>query len=149
MSDGVSIDTSSFAKFARDLRAVAPELKLELLREMKQAGEIIAEDARGRANSFQRKGPGTSRIADSIKVSVSGDAIKVVANKKKAPEARVIEHGGQGGKFRHPTFGDRENWVDQDAHPFLRPAMLANREMVVAAVKRAVAKALEKVHSHA
>lgn len=142
MSDGISIDTSSFSKFARDLRAVAPELKLELLREMKQAGEIVAEDARARSDW-------STRIPGSIKVSVSGDSIKVVANKKKAPNAKPIENHGKDGTFRHPVFGNREVWVDQRARPFLRPALLAHREMVVAAVKRAVAKALEKVHSHA
>ena len=147
MSDGVSIDTSSFAKFARGLRAAEPELKLELLREMKAAGEVVAIDARSRANSFPRTGDGTTRIADSIRVSVSGDTIKVVANKKKAPEARPIENKGKSGTFRHPVGGNREVWVNQEAHPFLRPALLANRELVVAAVKRAVEKALRKVQS--
>ena len=141
MSDGISIDTSSFSKFARDLRAVAPELKLELLREMKSAGEIVAEDARSRADWSEK-------IPPAIKVKVSGDTIKVVADAKKAPNAKPIEHGGKGGTFRHPVFGNRDVWVDQQARPFLRPALTANRELVVAAVKRAVAKALAKVQSH-
>lgn len=140
MRDGVSIDTSSFAKFARSLRAAEPELKLELLREMKLAGEIVAQDARSRSDW-------SARIPPSIRVAVSGDTIKVVANKKKAPNARPIENHGKGGTFRHPVFGNREVWVSQPARPFLRPALLANREMVVAAVKRAVEKALRKVQS--
>jgi len=26
------------------------------------------------------------------------------------------------GQFRHPVFGNKEVWVDQDMHPFLTPA---------------------------
>ena len=141
MSDGVSIDTSSFAKFARALKVIDPDLKKELRAGLKAAGEVVAEDARARSSW-------STRIPGSIKVSVVGNTIKVVANAKKAPDAKPLEHGGQGGTFRHPVFGNRDAWVNQDARPFLRPALLANKEAAVAAAKRAVEKVLRRLKSY-
>lgn len=135
MSDGISIDTSSFAKFARDLARVDLALKAEMRKEMKAAGEIVATEARARAGF-------STRIPGSIKVGVAGNKIRVYAQAKKAPEAKPLENGGQDGTFRHPVFGDRQNWVSQPARPFLRPALEANGAAAVAAAKRAVETAL-------
>lgn len=141
MSDGVSIDTSSFAKFARGLAVIDPELKRELRAGLKAAGELVATDARARAGF-------SSRIPGSIRVSVAGNTIKVIANAKKAPDAKPLEHGGREGTFRHPVFGDRQNWVAQQARPFLRPALLANKEAAVHLAKVAVERALGRLKSY-
>ena len=141
MSDGISIDTSSFAKFARGLKEIDPVLKRELRTDLKAAGEIVAADARSNADW-------STRIPGSIKVSVSGNTIKVVANKKKAPHAKAYEHEGKDGTFRHPVFGDRTNWVSEPARVFLAKALIANKQAAVEAARVAVRKALEKVHSY-
>lgn len=141
MTDGVSIDTSSFTKFARDLKEASPELRSALRIELKAAGELVAEEARALAGF-------SSRIPGAIKVSAAGNAIKVYVLAKKAPNAKPLEHGGKGGTFRHPVFGDRDVWVSQQARPFLWPALMANKGRAVEAAKRAVDRALRKVHSH-
>jgi hypothetical protein len=141
MPNEVTIDTSSFAKFARDLKRAEPRLAKSLRTNMKAAGEIVAEDARQRAGF-------SSRIPQNIKVGVAGSRIRVYVSAKKAPEARPLEHGGREGSFRHPVFGNRENWVPQPARPFLRPALRAKSALVVIAAKKAVDDALREVHSH-
>lgn len=140
-NDGIEIDTSSFTKFARDLRKADAALAQRLGKNLKAAGEIVAADARRRAGF-------SSRIPSSIRVMRAGDKIRVEAVAKKAPDARVLEHGGLMGKFRHPVFGNRDNWVAQQARPFLRPAAIAGRAAVVRAAQKAVDEALREVHSH-
>ena len=144
----VSIDTSSFAKFSRDLKRAEPVLARELRKDMLAAGEVVAVGARTLARGFSRKGDGTDRIPANIKVGVAGNRIRVYVPQKRAPEARVIEHGGQPGTFRHPVFGNPDVWVSQPAHPFLHPAADAARPAVVVLAKRAIDKALSEVHSH-
>ena len=142
MTDSVSIDTSSFTKFARDLKEADPELRTWLRLELKAAGEIVAADARVRS-SFSKKIPGA------LKVSAAGNVVRVYAMAKKAPDAKPLEHGGREGTFRHPVFGHKElPWADQEARPFLVPALMANKHAAVEACKIAVEHALRKVHSH-
>lgn len=140
-SDQVQIDTSSFAKFAKDLKRVDEKLAKDLNRNLRAAGELVAAKARANASW-------SSRIPQSIKVRRSSNAIKVLSLRAQAPEARPLEHGGQPGTFRHPVFGDREVWVSQPARPFLHPALIETGPAAVLAAKKAVESALREVHSH-
>jgi hypothetical protein len=46
----------------------------------------------------------------------------VKAGGAKAPSGAPFENHGQPGQFRHPVFGNKSNWVNQEARPFLAPA---------------------------
>jgi hypothetical protein len=110
------IDTSQLKEFGKRLRATSPAVAKVLRLRLHEVGDVVAEAAREEA-SF------STRIPGSIKVRVSGFGVKVVGNATgTAPDAAPLENKGQSGSFRHPVFGDRENWVDQKAHPFLAPA---------------------------
>ena len=141
-SSSIQIDTSSFAKFARALKEIDPKLKSELRRELKAAGEVVAVDARARA-AF------STRIPGRIKVGVTGNTIRVYVQPiKEAGHVReefAFENKGKTGTFRHPVGGDRNNWVDQQAHPFLKPAAEAHSAEVVAGARRAVDAAMKEV----
>jgi hypothetical protein len=126
--DEIVVDTSSFNKFARDLRKVDRTLASRLGKELKQAGEIVAVQARANASW-------SSRIPKSIKVQRRGAVIRIVA---KAEDARVFEHRGVPGTFRHPVFGHRDRWVAQGARPFLRPALMQHRKAALESAKRAL-----------
>jgi len=143
VSSHVSIDTSSFAKFARELKALDPKLKSELRKELKVAGEAVAVEARARSDF-------STRIPGRIKVGVSGNTIRVYVQPiKEAGHVReefALENKGKSGTFRHPVGGDRTNWVNQQARPFLKPAAEAKAAEVVLAARRAVDEVLKKVH---
>jgi hypothetical protein len=117
------IDTSQLKEFGKRLRATSPAVAKVLRLRLHEVGDVVAEAAREEA-SF------STRIPGSIKVRVSGFGVKIVGNatatgaapEGTAPDAAPLENKGQSGSFRHPVFGDRENWVDQKAHPFLAPA---------------------------
>ncbi len=141
MTDAIKIDTSSFTKFAKDLKDADKKLRRELSRNMKLAGELVAADARQRAGF-------SSRIPQNIKVGVRANIIRIFVNQSGAPEAKPLEHHGKEGTFRHPVFGNKDVWVSQPAHPFLAPALAAKKEESVLAAKKAVDDALAEVHSH-
>lgn len=119
---GVGIDTSELKTLARDLRKLDPAVGRNFTRGVKTVGDIVAGKAKENARSFPRAGDGTDRIEGTIKVQGGFTTLRVVAGGEEAPEAAAIENKGQAGSFRHPVFGDRENWVDQTAHPYLAPA---------------------------
>lgn len=134
----ITLDTSNLTKAAKDLRKVAPELAKELNKELKAAAQIIVTEAKAEAQW-------SSRIPALIKVERRGLSVKIVAGAGQRPhesEAHAFEHGGLPGKFRHPVGGNRENWVSQDARPFIAPAFLARIDpamnRIVAAIDRAL-----------
>jgi hypothetical protein len=66
------------------------------------------------------------------------------------PLAYLFEIGNEkGGKeglpgtFRHPVFGDREDWVSQQKHPFLTPAVAKNIGHVTDRVEAALTEAVD------
>lgn len=136
------IDTSEFKAAVKALRRAQPQLAKELRKELREAGLIVAEEAKKIIEPHSKKIPRT------IKVRVSGASVAVVAGGPNAPTAALFELGNTGGKgsasasrngvFRHPVFGNREQWVNQPMHPFLAPAALANLPRVDEHVGRAL-----------
>ena len=144
MTDGVSIDVSSFKRFAKDMKVAEVEIKTQLRRELKAAGELVAQDARARAGF-------SSRIPQRIKVGVAGNTVRVYVLPLKAVphrgEERALEHGGKEGTFRHPVNKDRTKWGNQAARPYLGPAFDGvGLPAAVAGAERAVDKALRAIH---
>lgn len=123
----IRVDTSQLKTFATALRKTAPDLFKEFGAGLRAGGLIIAEDAKQRANF-------STRIPPSIKVRRSGVSVKIIAGGDTAPEAAPLENQGQSGTFRHPVFGNFDVWVNQQARPFLAPAVEANEEAVVVQV---------------
>src|SRR5438105_3625133 len=98
MSD-LTIDVSQLKKLATDLRRASPLLAKSFLAELGRAGDVVAQSAKEKA-SF------SSRISGTIKVRRRGVAVRVQAGGDAAPDAAPFEHGGVGGSFRHPVFGN-------------------------------------------
>lgn len=133
----IVVDTRAMSRLSRDLRRASPVAAAEARARIRAAAEVVAEEARGRA-SF------STRIPGSIKVRGSAFGVKIVAGGPTAPDAAPLENHGREGMFRHPVFGNRENWVEQKSRPFLAPALDAHREMVADEIEAAVYKAVER-----
>lgn len=126
---GFSADASSLRRAGKKLREVDASLYREVQRALRVEGNRIA--ARAGVNASWSK-----QIPGSFKVTVSGvNAVKIRAT---ARNAGPLEHAGAQGVFRHPVFGDRENWVDQPARPFLHPAALAHLDESTEALRSAL-----------
>jgi hypothetical protein len=131
---GIGLDTSEFRKLAKDLRAAKSPLVKVLRENLRAAGEIVAADARIRAEHASRT------IPPSIKVRVASTTVAVVAGGEGVPLAGLMELGNAkqrgGDTFRAPNFppkGSRGQAAfrlhgghDQPMHPYLGPAGLAH-----------------------
>jgi hypothetical protein len=111
----VDIDTKDLRQLYVDLKGVEGNLRVELRKGVKAAAEPIASAVRSAA-SWSSRIPGAVRVKPSFGARSTGVTITVDGGR--APEARVLEHGGRGGNFRHPVYGNREVWVSQRAQPF-------------------------------
>jgi hypothetical protein len=140
---GQAIDTSGYRDAAKALRKGAKTTSKVLRKELRAAGELMAADARIIAEEHSEKIPPT------VKVRVAGATVAVQAGGANAPIAGLFELGNQGNKsksatssgyFRHPVFGNKEVWVYQRMHRFLRPA--ADKVLVIAQAR--IVSALDK-----
>jgi hypothetical protein len=146
---GIGIDTSDFRAAARALRKAQPKVALELRKQLRVAGQIVADDAK------QEIAKVSTRIPPTVKVRISLTSVSVVAGGGGVPTAGLFElgnHGGRksaaasrAGRFRHPVHGNRQAWVNQPMHPFLAPAAQRNALKLDAAVTRALDAAMRTI----
>lgn len=121
---------------ARDLRKLPDETRKAVRPKLRAGGEIIAADARDRADWSSRI-PGTVRVRTSFQENK--EKVQVTAGGSGAPHARPYEGiGSSGDTFRHPVYGDREVWVSQEKRSFLFPAAEAKGEQVTGLVRAAL-----------
>ncbi len=101
---------------------------------------VVAE-ARGIAASH-----GFQRVPGAIVPTVTPTYVGIRV-KAKSSVAGVL-HERSRGKWRHPVFGNRAVWVDQNAQPSVKPAADRNRVKVVADVKVAMRAAAAEAGFH-
>jgi hypothetical protein len=140
------VDTKELRKLTKDFHDWKPDKALH--KALRVAGELIADDARAIASTHSQKIPPT------IKVRVSKTRISVVAGGQGVPTGGLFELGNKGrgksqvaargGKFRHPVFGNRSVWVNQDMHPYLLPAAKMNERKIEHLEGEAVAEAFRE-----
>lgn len=129
---------SELQQLVKDLGKIPPDLRKALRPALKKAASPMLADAKRRA-AYSTRIPKAIRIAVTYSKKTAG--VRLIVNAKRAPHARTLENLGQRGTFRHPVFGDRETWVNQDARPFLFPAVFAHAP----AISKAIDATVERV----
>lgn len=123
---GFGVDARDFKLFARALRVAQRDLYRDVHAELREIGQLVADEAKSIVSAHSQSVPPT------IRVRVSYATVSVIAGGPSAPVGALYEVGnkgkrggreGQSGMFRHPVFGDRGNWVEQERYPFLAPAL--------------------------
>lgn len=124
----------ALSELARDLYRMPAATKRQMRKTFSNAAQPMLADAKSRASW-------SSRIPGAISVQVTstdvrlGVALRISA--AAAPHARPYEGlSAQGGSsyFRHPVFGNRENWVSQTTRPYAWPAVKAASDKVIPAI---------------
>ena len=125
--DGV--DSRELRQLTKDFKDWKPDKALK--RMLRGAGELIAVDAKANISPYSKSIPST------IKVRISKTRVSVVAGGQGVAIGGLFELGNKGrgksraasraGRFRHPVFGNREVWVNQDMHPYLLRAAETNK----------------------
>lgn len=141
------VDAKELRALSKSLRAFKPDKQLH--RALRVAGQMVADDAKVLAGEHSRSIPST------IRVRVSKTKISVVAGGGDVSIAGLFELGNKGksksqaaarsGRFRHPVYGNRSAWVNQDMHPALLPAAEKNIRKIEALEGKAVAAAFKEV----
>jgi phage gpG-like protein len=128
---GGDVQIDGFRELQRDLKRYAPAVMKSFRAELRGVLKTVAADAKRRAP--RRSG----NLARKIGTSVTAKAARI---QSRARYGHIIENGG-----RHPVYGNRGNWVDQPARPYLRPAARAHRTDVERAGLDAIEKARREV----
>lgn len=140
------VDIRQLRALTKSLRGFKPDK--ELHKALRVAGQLIADDAKAIAAEHSKSIPPT------IRVRVSKTKISVVAGGGENAIAGLLELGNKGrgksqaaarsGRFRHPVWGNRDNWVDQPMHAYLLPAARRNERGIEALEGKAVAAAFKE-----
>ncbi|MFD0885757.1 HK97 gp10 family phage protein [Streptosporangium algeriense] len=133
--------TDDLRRLVRDLGKLPAEVRKELRPTLRKAGVRARTRAKGNA-SWSRRIPGAIRLQVSFAKRRPGVALRV--DQQRAPHARALENLGKPGFFRHPFFGDREQWVSQRARPFLFSAAQEEWRSINADIAAAVFTAARK-----
>lgn len=135
-------------EFRKLLKALPDETKDELRRTNKQLAEIVAAEARRRANTRPGVKKRTFETSQSIKTGnvLREPVIRVSGHKKRgqrSSDATVQEFGG-----RAPLFGNRSKWFTvrpkQQGGAFLYPAVKAKRDVIADGYLDALDKAIRR-----
>ena len=132
----------SLDDLAEDLRVSALRFREEVDKTVVKVGEEVGEEAKALARRHSKK------VADSIRTIPTPGQVAIRAGEG-VPLAALYELGnkGRGGRksetFSHPVFGNRKVWVKQKRHPFLAPALAANRRHITKMMESAWQQALE------
>ena len=120
------------------LNGLPADIQRELRPALKDAGDIVARQARANA-SWSSRIPGAISVRASFGARSAGAT--VVVDSAAAPHARPYEGVDGNSTFRHPVHGS-DRWVSQTVRPFLMPAGRAKEREAALLAQRALQAAL-------
>ncbi len=160
----VEVDTKDFRTLFSRSSEVAPKLRTALRRNIRSAAKGVAEEVKAEAMQpgmgvehrslfglRRRYAAGSGRstglragIAASVKVGIlTGASRQGVRITESAPLGAAWQ-SARG--WRHPTFGDREAWVQQKGHPgYFYRTISAGAPRVQKAVESAMSEAVQSL----
>jgi hypothetical protein len=136
-------DEQEMRKFIRDLRAMDANVAKDLNKNLR---DVLLREVMPTA---KQNASWSSQIPGAIKPMVQAKRLGLRVNAKQARHARPYEGLQAGlrrrtGGFRHPLFGNRNQWFTQAFRPFLAPAMLDNADRAAQGVLEAIDSASRK-----
>lgn len=128
----IQLDSAEWYHLSRALRAYDPKLLTALRKRLRNAGNFAVERIRDTLGMPSPDGgPDTGKYRDMLaratKVTVSfgqrSAGVKVTTSGRSLPEAhRGVLRVYNKDTFRHPVFGDRDDWVVQRGRPYFGEA---------------------------
>ncbi len=135
------IDTTEVKALMRQLQGLPNDARRAVRGMLRPLGQDMLREAIWNAAAFSRRIPGA--LSMQIRLAGNRPGVVIRASLAKAPHSRVYE-GLQEDVFRHPVFG-HDRWVDQDARPYLQPAVRA----LLPRAHADVTAALNEIHRRA
>jgi hypothetical protein len=151
----ISIEAKEFAELAGRTSKLAPAIKTQLRKELRQAATVAAKKSkaevmkpplsrgRGRSTGLRRG------IAAGIKVQLASGAtgkrvgvfIRSTGAGLDADRKKLVRQWDSDRPFRHPVFGNRERWVSQRGRPYFRTIIRKDQPQIEKAVRAALEEA--------
>ena len=132
-----------FSQLQKDLGRMSAAQRRLLKAEFQRVGQSALSDARSRAGSWSSRIPSAISGKPTMDMTRGRVGFELRAGvSERVPHARVFEGISQQGSssyFRHPVYGNRENWVSQKTRPYLWPAVRGR----AADLRRGVEQAVE------
>jgi len=170
MADDFEIDYKEFGKFYSAMSKVDPEVKKQLRKRLMEAAKPIVDEVKtvelqipsksGQAESKRKKrgenlglrqSLAAATIAD-LKATKRGGAVHIRVSTTRFMAAsgrpRTLPYYMEGRRkrpWRHPVYGNRENWVTQRPHPFLGVTVMKHKNEFEKQVTSAVLDAIASV----
>jgi len=164
----IEIDPTDFAKVVKEIAQVDPSFKKTIKKRLKAAAEPVVEEVKRAALAIPAKGGdaeasrkkkgeflglraslANATISD-INPTKKGAILKIRISTTKFMAAsgrpRSIPYYMEGRRkrqWRHPVFGNTENWVVQQSHPFLGVTVLPHKMVFAGEVVQALEDALK------
>jgi len=129
----IVIDPQEWFRLKQQLDAFDPALAKGLRKRIRNAGQVGAEAVKTRLRlpspgDGPDSGEGRAALIAATKVSVSfakraaGARIATGSSRLSAAHKGLLNVYNKK-TFRHPTFGDRDNWVEQEGRPYFGAAI--------------------------
>ena len=166
----VTYDSEAFVQFYKALAAVDPDLKKALRKRLMTAAKPVVQEVKQAALAIpaSREVAGTRKkkgaalglrasLAAAAKADFNGTRKGAVVHIR-ISTTRFMAVSGERPRtlpyyveqrrkrpWRHPVFGNKEVWVQQQGHKFLMPTVIAHKEKFIGEVKNAVDDALNQI----
>lgn len=129
-------------------RDFGPVQRRALNRLWRQAANAALSDARAAIRAQGRGGGTHDAIAKALRVRIRSAqtmSMTIEVNTAKLTERqRVVARGTEKGRWRHPVFGDRDQWREQAGRPFFGPAMARHLPAIRDAAQKALNEAVDE-----
>lgn len=128
---GISMDAHELTRLAEDLWAGARNIDPRASYMLIDIGKQVQTKARNKASS-----DGSLQIPPTIRGGlVTPHEYRIEAGGESVPIAGLWELGNRGGSersttFRHPVWGNKNVWVEQNRYPYLQPALRETEPMI-------------------
>lgn len=128
-------------RLRRNMLKVPQEMRTAVRRPLRVAAQEVRDDAASNASWSSRIGP-----AMRIRTSFSGrkPGVFIQVDRRRAPHGRAFE-GIVRPTFRHPVFGDREVWVEEESRPYLVPSLESNEGEALTLIASTIDDVLAKL----
>lgn len=138
----VTIDPTEWYRLKADLDKFDPALSRALRRRIKNAGQVAADEVKKTLREpspagGDDSGEGRAALIAATRVSVSfgnrtAGAKIVTSSSKLSAEHKGLLNVYNKASFRHPVYGNKDNWVAQSGRPYFGSVIqqVLNKEII-------------------
>jgi hypothetical protein len=149
----IKLDPNDIRAFLAALKRLEPKLATALRRNLRQAGDVAIGEMRSAIMELAAtRDYGVRRaIAAGIKTQVMtsqrSNGVRISASGGSLGERRAMLKALNSTTFRHPLFGDRDHWYEQQGRPYFGAVLKRHQSQMLDAIMKALEEASKAVQA--